>query len=61
MKVSKESLSQSLDREAERLAGPDIGKKIRTRKVLEYVVTALGATLVERIIEEEDYEADQLL
>ena len=48
------NLDERLDIEAAKLSGPDIGKKIKTKKVLVYITTALGGTLVEREVEEED-------
>lgn len=45
---------ERIEVEAERLSGLDVGKKIKTKKVLTYVMTALGGTFVEQLVEEED-------
>ena len=40
------TIEERVDMEAEKLSGPEIGKKIRTKKVLTYVMTTLGGTFI---------------
>ena len=47
---------ERIEVEAERLSGLDLGKKIKTKKVLTYVMTALGGTFVEQLVEEDEGE-----
>lgn len=45
---------QQLDAHAELLAGGNLGKKKEMKKVLTYVMTALGGTFVEQMVEEDE-------
>jgi hypothetical protein len=50
------TIEERVNMEAEKLSGPEIGKKIRTKKVLTYVMTTLGGTFIEQLVEEEEDE-----
>lgn len=54
---------EELEIRAELLAGDNIGKKVKMKKVLVLVQTALGGTFVEQMVEaeEESDESNQLL
>lgn len=55
------TIEERVDMEAEKLSGPEIGKKIRTKKVLTYVMTTLGGTFIEQLVEEEEDEGSSIL
>ena len=45
-----------VEREAVRLAGPNIGKQIKVKKVLTYIMTDLGGTFIQEEVEESEWE-----
>ena len=47
---------QQLDAHAELLAGGNLGKKIKMKKVLAYVQTTLGGTFIEQMVEDTEEE-----
>lgn len=48
------NIEERIEREAELLAGKDIGRKVKMVKVLTYVNTMLGGTFIEEWVEEDE-------
>jgi hypothetical protein len=53
--MSKEEMAR-VEREAVRLAGPNIGKQIKVKKVLTYIMTDLGGTFVQQEVSEDEWQ-----
>ena len=47
---------EQLDAHAELLAGGNLGKKVKMKKVLAYVQTTLGGTFVEQMVPDTEEE-----
>lgn len=45
-----------MEREAVRLAGPNVGKQIKVKKVLTYIMTDLGGTFIEEEVDADEWE-----
>ena len=48
--------TERVEREAVRLAGPDIGRQIKVKKVLTYIMTDLGGTFVQQEVNEDEWQ-----
>ena len=51
----KEDMAR-VEREAVRLAGPNVGKQIKVKKVLTYIMTDLGGTFVQQEVSEDEWQ-----
>jgi len=47
--------TERVEREAVRLAGPDIGRQIKVKKVLTYIMTDLGGTFIQEEVAEDEW------
>jgi hypothetical protein len=52
--MSKEDMER-VEREAVRLVGPNIGRQIKVKKVLTYIMTDLGGTFVQQEVNEDEW------
>jgi hypothetical protein len=52
--MTKEDVAR-VEREAVRLAGPNIGKQIKVKKVLTYIMTDLGGTFIQEEVAEDEW------
>jgi hypothetical protein len=52
--MSKEEMAR-VEREAVRLAGPNVGKQIKVKKVLTYIMTDLGGTFIQEEVAEDEW------
>jgi hypothetical protein len=54
-KMTKEE-TERMEREAVRLAGPNINRQIKVKKVLTYIMTDLGGTFIQEEVAEDEWE-----
>jgi len=51
-----EEMEGRIQREAVRLVGPNVGRQIKMRKVLTYVITDLGGTFIQEEVSEDEWK-----